>query len=43
MSWEAFIVDQFISVFQQAAPGSQPYFWRTSQGHEIDLLVDLGG
>ena len=42
MSWEAFIIDQLISVFQQAAPGSQPYFWRTSQGHEIDLLVDLG-
>jgi predicted AAA+ superfamily ATPase len=42
MSWEAFIIDQLISVFQQAQPGRQPYFWRTSQGHEIDLLVDLG-
>ena len=42
MSWEAFVIDQLISVFQQAVPGSQPYFWRTSQGHEIDLLIDLG-
>ena len=42
MSWEGFIIDQLISVFQQAEPGSQPYFWRTSQGHEIDLLIDLG-
>jgi hypothetical protein len=42
MSWESFIIDQLISVFQQAVPGSQFYFWRTSQGHEIDLLVDLG-
>ena len=42
MSWEAFIIDPLISAFQQAVPGSQAYFWRTSQGHEIDLLVDLG-
>ncbi len=42
MSWEAFIIDQLISVFQKAEPGSQPYFWRTSLGQEIDLLIDLG-
>ena len=42
MSWECFIIDQLISVFQQAEPSGQPYFWRTSQGHEIDLLIDLG-
>lgn len=42
MSWEAFIIDQLISTFQQAVPGSQAYFWRTSRGNEIDLLVDLG-
>jgi len=42
MSWEAFIIDQLISAFQQAALGSRTYFWRTSQGNEIDLLVDLG-
>ena len=42
MSWECFVIDQLISNFQRAEPGAQPYFWRTSQGHEIDLLVDLG-
>jgi predicted AAA+ superfamily ATPase len=42
MSWESFIIDQLISVFQQAVPVSQAYFWRTSQGNEIDLLVDFG-
>jgi len=42
MSWESLIIDQLISYFQQAVPGSQHYFWRTSQGHEIDLLIDLG-
>ena len=43
MSWESFVIDQLISLFQQAEPSSQPYFWRTSQGHEIDLLIDLRG
>jgi uncharacterized protein len=42
MSWEGFIVDQLISLFQRLEPGGQPYFWRTAQGHEIDLLIDLG-
>lgn len=42
MSWEAFIIDQLISVSQQAVPGCQAYFWRTSRGNEIDLLVDIG-
>jgi predicted AAA+ superfamily ATPase len=42
MSWESFIIDELISFFVRAVPGSQPYFWRTSQGHEIDLLIDLG-
>jgi len=42
MSWESFVIDQVISLFQQAEPSSRPYFWRTSQGHEIDLVIDLG-
>jgi predicted AAA+ superfamily ATPase len=42
MSWEGFIIDQLISLFERLEPGGQPYFWRTAQGHEIDLLIDLG-
>ncbi len=42
MSWEAFVIDQMISAFQRVAPGSQPYFWRTAQGDEVDLLMDVG-
>lgn len=42
MSWEGFIIDQMISVFQRAAPGNQCYFWRTARGEEVDLLVDTG-
>lgn len=41
-SWEAFIVDEIVSAYRRATPGSQAYFWRTAQGDEVDLLVDLG-
>jgi hypothetical protein len=43
MSWEAFLVDQLISVFQLTYPGSRAYFWRTAQGDEIDLLIECEG
>ena len=42
MSWEAFIIDQMTSAFQRIAPKNQTYFWRTSQGNEVDLLWNLG-
>ncbi len=41
-SWEAFVIDHLVSAFQRAAPGSQPYFWRTAQGEEVDCLIDRG-
>ena len=41
-SWEAFVLDQLVSAFQRARPGSQFYFWRTASGDEVDVLVDLG-
>ncbi len=42
LSWEAFVIDQLISLFQRISPGSQAYFWRTATGQEVDLLIDLG-
>ena len=41
-SFEAFVIDQLVSAYGRVAPGSQAYFWRTAQGDEVDLLVDLG-
>jgi predicted AAA+ superfamily ATPase len=41
-SWESFIIDQLIAVFDRVAPGSRFYFWRTGRGEEVDLLVDAG-
>lgn len=40
-SWEAFMIDQIVSAFQRVAPGSQAYFWRTSLGTEVDLLLNV--
>ena len=41
-SWEGFLLEQLISLYRQAAPGARPYFWRTSAGAEVDLLMDVG-
>ena len=39
-SWEGFIIDQLVSAALQVDPGARPWFWRTAQGHEIDLLFE---
>ncbi len=41
-SFEAFVVDQLLSAYGRVVPGAQGYFWRTAQGEEVDILVDLG-
>jgi predicted AAA+ superfamily ATPase len=41
-SFEAFVIDQVVAAYKRVAPNSQPYFWRTAQGDEVDLLIDLG-
>jgi uncharacterized protein len=41
-SFEAFVLDQLIAAYARAVPGGTPYFWRTAQGDETDLLMDLG-
>ncbi|MCP4041975.1 MAG: DUF4143 domain-containing protein [Gammaproteobacteria bacterium] len=41
-SWEGFIIDQLISAFEINFPGSQPFFWRTARGAEVDLLMARG-
>ncbi|MCY4038074.1 MAG: ATP-binding protein [Hyphomicrobiales bacterium] len=38
-SWEGFVIENIISVLPF---GIQPYFYRTSAGSEIDLLLEFG-
>lgn len=37
-SWESFVIEQIIA---QMPPGSNPYFYRTAAGAEIDLILKV--
>ena len=39
-SWETFVIEDALRREQLAHPGSQPFFWRTAAGAEIDLLIE---
>lgn len=41
-SWEGFVVEDVCRRERLAHPHSQPFFWRTAAGAEIDLLLDRG-
>jgi predicted AAA+ superfamily ATPase len=41
-SWEAFVVDQLLSAYRRRDPGNQAWYWRTAQGDEVDLLIQIG-
>jgi uncharacterized protein len=41
-SWEAFVIEQILGTLAQADAAVEPYFFRTSDQHEIDLVLDFG-
>jgi predicted AAA+ superfamily ATPase len=41
-SWEGFIVEQTIESLAAAGSRVQPFFFRTSDGYELDLVLDWG-
>ena len=41
-SWETFVIEDVVRRELLAHPGSQPFFWRTAAGAEIDLLLERG-
>ena len=41
-SWEGFVIEQIISTLTAVGCRFHPYFLRTSDGYEIDLVLDLG-
>jgi predicted AAA+ superfamily ATPase len=42
-SWEGFVIEQALGVLKATGHAPDPWFFRTSDGHEIDLLVDVAG
>ncbi|MGC9985702.1 MAG: DUF4143 domain-containing protein [Polyangia bacterium] len=41
-SWETFVIEEIIRREKRAHPHTQFYFWRTSAGAEVDLVLDRG-
>jgi hypothetical protein len=41
-SWEGFVIEQIIGALAARGKTFTPYFLRTSDGHEIDLVLDFG-
>lgn len=41
-SWETFVIEDVLRREQLAHPGSGAYFWRTSAGAEVDLVIERG-
>jgi len=41
-SWEGFVIEQTLATLSAADNRAQPYFLRTSDGYEIDLVLDWG-
>jgi predicted AAA+ superfamily ATPase len=41
-SWEGFVIEQVLGALRHRDLHPQPFFFRTSDGREIDLLLDFG-
>lgn len=41
-SWEGFVIEQTLATLAAAGKRAQPFFFRTSDGHELDLVLDWG-
>lgn len=41
-SWEGFVIEQLIGELSSSGRPFEPYYFRTSDQHELDLVVDVG-
>lgn len=41
--FENFVINEIMKFFQNRGDNQPLYYWRDKTGHEIDLLVDIGG
>jgi hypothetical protein len=41
--FETFVVSELLKVFAAAGQDPPLYFWRDKSGHEVDVVIDLGG
>lgn len=41
-SWEGFVIEQILGALSAAGRRCEPYYFRTSDQHELDLVLDFG-
>lgn len=41
-SWEGFVLEQLVSTIRLLGIGADFYYFRTSDGYEVDLIADMG-
>ncbi len=41
-SWEGFVIEQILGELSSRGRNVDPYYFRTSDGHELDLVLDFG-
>jgi predicted AAA+ superfamily ATPase len=41
-SWEGFVIEQTLATLSAADKRARPYFLRTSDGYELDMVLDWG-
>lgn len=41
-SWEGFVVEQVVSTIRMLGDAADFFYFRTSDGYEVDLIVDMG-
>ena len=41
-SWEGFVVEQVVSTIRMLGGAADFFYFRTSDGYEVDLIVDMG-
>jgi len=41
-SWEGFVLEQTLAILEAGGRRVQPFFFRTSDGYELDLVLDWG-
>ena len=42
-SWEGFVIEQLLAELSASGRHFQPYWFRSSDGHEIDLVLEMDG
>jgi uncharacterized protein len=43
LSWEGWVIEQILNILQNRGVSCEPFFFRTADGHELDLVLRIKG